>query len=410
VGLAGPFVSGVAQKLQVTGNVPTQPPGEAAPVNAEVVPSTATSAVFNVTVVRPQTKGFLSIRPGDASGTPATSNINFGPGGPNIANAVTVQLPPSGTVDIFVNGTASEVLVDVAGYHVPAAAGPPGPQGEPGVDAVSPAQVVRVATSGGDFTSPSAALASITDASAAKPYVIKIAPGVYTETSTVTLKDHVDIEGSGQRVTTLICDCAASSFPGAFVSAGNITAEIRHVTIENTGAGGYATGLATDGVTDGSFSMLHVTISATAVSNSYGVYNNASSAVMNHVTATATAVANGRAIYNTNSSPVMNRVTATATDSNDSYGVFNSSSSPLMNNVTATATGGIANTGMMNGSSSPTIRGSVITGDTNSILNIGTSPSAQVADTTLDGPVTGSGFACVGVHNAAFVALNASCT
>ncbi len=33
VGLAGPFVSGVAQKLQVTGTVPTQPPGGAAAVD-----------------------------------------------------------------------------------------------------------------------------------------------------------------------------------------------------------------------------------------------------------------------------------------------------------------------------------------------------------------------------------------
>jgi multisubunit Na+/H+ antiporter MnhB subunit len=63
VGLAGPFVSGVAQTLQVTGTVPTQPPGGAAAVNAEVVPSTATSVVFNVTVVNPQTNGFLSVRP-----------------------------------------------------------------------------------------------------------------------------------------------------------------------------------------------------------------------------------------------------------------------------------------------------------------------------------------------------------
>lgn len=140
VGLAGPFVSGVGQKLQVTGSVPTQPPGGAAAIDQEVVPETATSAVFNVTVVGPQTKGFLSIRPGDADGLPATSNINFGPGGPNIANAVTVQLPANGEVDIFVNGTVGHVLVDVAGYHLPATGsdpgpvGPPGPAGPPGDD------------------------------------------------------------------------------------------------------------------------------------------------------------------------------------------------------------------------------------------------------------------------------------
>ncbi len=130
VGLTGPFVSGVAQKLQVTGVVATQPPGTAPPVNEEVVPATATSVMLNVTVVRPSTKGFLSIRPGDASGEPATSNINWAAGGANIANAVTVQLPTTGTVDIYVNGTVGEVLIDVAGYHMPAASGPSGPQSE----------------------------------------------------------------------------------------------------------------------------------------------------------------------------------------------------------------------------------------------------------------------------------------
>ena len=132
VGLSGPFVSGVAQKLQVTGTVSTQPPGDADPVDASVVPSTATSVVVNVTVVKPTTKGFLSIRPGDATGTPATSNINWAAGGPNIANAVTVQLPASGEIDIFVNGTVGEVLIDVAGYHVPAASGPKGDKGDQG--------------------------------------------------------------------------------------------------------------------------------------------------------------------------------------------------------------------------------------------------------------------------------------
>ncbi len=123
VGLSGPFVSGVAQILQVTGTVPTQPAGSPTPpaVDAEVVASGATSVVLNVTVVRPSTRGFISIRPGDATGVPATSNINWGAGGPNIANSVTVQLPTDGTINIYVQGTVGEVLIDVAGYYQTAA-------------------------------------------------------------------------------------------------------------------------------------------------------------------------------------------------------------------------------------------------------------------------------------------------
>lgn len=123
VGLSGPFVSGVAQKLQITGVVPTQPPNGVPSVDVEVVPANATAVVLNVTAVGPSSGGFVSIRPGDATGTPATSNINFGSGGPPIANGVTVALPTSGSLDLFVSGTINELLIDVAGFYVPAGSG-----------------------------------------------------------------------------------------------------------------------------------------------------------------------------------------------------------------------------------------------------------------------------------------------
>jgi hypothetical protein len=126
--------------------------------------------VFNVTAVNPQTKGFLSIRPGDATGVPATSNINWAAGGPNTANSVTVQLPANGTINIYVNGTVGEVLIDVAGYYEPAAAGPPGPQGEPGpqgdpgpagADGPAVPDVLAVINSNGTIRSGGAGIESI---------------------------------------------------------------------------------------------------------------------------------------------------------------------------------------------------------------------------------------------------------
>ena len=51
---------------------------------------------------------------------PATSNLNWRAGGPNIANSVTVQLPTTGTINIYVEGTIAEVLIDVAGYYTAA--------------------------------------------------------------------------------------------------------------------------------------------------------------------------------------------------------------------------------------------------------------------------------------------------
>ena len=182
----------------------------------------------------------------------------------------------------------------------------------------------------GDYASLSEALDSINDATSSNPYVIKIAPGELHRNRNVVLKNYVDVEGSGQNTTTINCACSSNNFDAssAVISAGAITAEIRHLTINNTGgSNNYGFGVYTNGVADGSFSMLHVTATATGgTGNNFGVLNSLSS------------------------SPTMNNVTATATGgSNFNYGVCNfDSSSPTMNNVTATATGGILSYGVAN--------------------------------------------------------------
>ena len=55
-------------------------------------------------------------------------------------------------------------------------------------------QIVNVATSGADFTSIAAAAASISDASSTKPYVVLVAPGVYTE-PLIALPSYVSVVG-----------------------------------------------------------------------------------------------------------------------------------------------------------------------------------------------------------------------
>src|SRR5205085_5958358 len=75
--------------------------------------------------------------------------------------------------------------------------------------------VVVVAQSGGDFSSVQAALTSITGNSASNRYLVKIAPGAYTET--VTMKPFVDIEGSGEGVTKISFTGSASLTTGTVV-------------------------------------------------------------------------------------------------------------------------------------------------------------------------------------------------
>lgn len=129
VGLISPPFRGASSKLKVTGPVRVQPPNNAPAVTQQVVPPGATAVVLNVTVIRPVSKGFVSIRPGDASGFPATSNLNFESAGPNLANAVTVALPTSGSaagfIDVFVNGEVENLTIDIAGFYQAGGGGDP---------------------------------------------------------------------------------------------------------------------------------------------------------------------------------------------------------------------------------------------------------------------------------------------
>jgi hypothetical protein len=229
-----------------------------------------------------------------------------------------------------------------------------------------PAGVVWVANSGGQFTSVSAALASITDNSPAHRYVIKVAPGTYTETGSVVLKNYVDVEGSGQNLTTITCACGSSTSayldgssavlqvtgPGAHVG-------IRNLTITNTGGLNNSTGIATRTTDPGDISLDALTVTTTGGVYHASIVNWSSSPTMTNVTATATGGANSDnyGVFNlSSSSPTMTNVTATATGGTNSYGIYNNyTSSPTMTNVTATATGGTTNYGVNNFTSSPTM-------------------------------------------------------
>lgn len=136
VGLDGPLNATVGRKLTVTGTVPIAVSATAT-ATASPVPAGATGIVANVTVVEPTAIGFVSVRPGDATGIPTTSSLNITSPGMIIPNSVTVGLPTSGPnagqIDLYYSGDGTgttHLLVDIVGYYV---AGAPGPQGPPGI-------------------------------------------------------------------------------------------------------------------------------------------------------------------------------------------------------------------------------------------------------------------------------------
>lgn len=89
--------------------------------------------------------------------------------------------------------------------------------------------VVVVAADGtGDFADPAAAVASITDASEANPYLVKIMAGQYVVKDALMMKPFVDLEGSGQGVTSLVMSESPGPNPYFLLVADS---EVRSLTV-----------------------------------------------------------------------------------------------------------------------------------------------------------------------------------
>ncbi len=114
VGLNGPIVAGQSYKLQVTGSI-----NQGNLPAATVIPTGATSIDFNVTVVRNTVQGFVSVRPGDATGIPGTSSENVPANSNGSNNFGAVGLPANGTIDLYYGSSAgaqTELIIDVVRY------------------------------------------------------------------------------------------------------------------------------------------------------------------------------------------------------------------------------------------------------------------------------------------------------
>jgi hypothetical protein len=193
-------------------------------------------------------------------------------------------------------------------------------------------------------------------ADALNPYLIKLAPGIYDiGTSSLQMKPYVDVEGSGEN-TTIITGHIDSSASGVVRGASN--AEIRFLTVRNTGGGSYAI-----------------------------------------------------AIYNSSASPKITNAMVSGSGGTYNYGVYNLSSSPTMTNVTVSGSGGPYNYGVRSiNNGLTTIKNSNIWGSTNSLI-IGSNVSTFVVNTEVGaGPILNAGvLICVGAYDINHVTLNASC-
>lgn len=111
------------------------------------------------------------------------------------------------------------------------------------------ARVVTVSESGADFTSVAAALASITDAAAERPYLVQLGPGVFEETQLVDVQAFVTVRGAGPRATTI----RGARSNGAAGSAASIVrlvdaSGLEDLAVENTAVTGVAVGITCEGI------------------------------------------------------------------------------------------------------------------------------------------------------------------
>ena len=152
---------------------------------------------------------------------PNAATLNWTSVGAQVGNGAIVPLCTGAgcTSDFSVFATSStDMVVDVVGYFTPPSGG----------------YVLSVAPSGAQYTSIQAAInAAAAVATGTQRYLVKVAPGTYNEQ--ITLKDFVDVEGSGRRATQIRW---SAGWPTLTTGA---NAELRQAGVWNTSGGAFPT-------------------------------------------------------------------------------------------------------------------------------------------------------------------------
>jgi hypothetical protein len=196
--------------------------------------------------------------------------------------------------------------------------------------------VITVAGEGGDFDDPVAAVASITDASAENPYLVYVAPGVYTLTSQLVMKPYVSMTGSSDSSTVLTGSFSSSSFeaPGSLVRMAN-QATLSGMTIRNTADENYVIAVYAGGLND-SARLKGVRGVVSGGSQRASLYINNSSLVVEDCSFVAEGGYPSRiyGVYNDHSLSLLDGVRISIS-SRGSYveGIHNSSSSSVLRNL-----------------------------------------------------------------------------
>jgi hypothetical protein len=216
------------------------------------------------------------------------------------------------------------------------------------ISSLASAQVVNVSPVPGNNTASGTnllnALAGIVDATSAKPYVLRLQPGIYDIGGTaLVMKPYVDIEGSGQQSTIIRGLGNDSGFLTAVV-LGASRAELRGLQVQSSGSG-YAYSIAVL-LNQASTSLRDVTLTSSSATSTWGLRILSANANIQNVTIT---VAGGTATYGisntggTASSPVIRRAVINVSGASSGYGIYSDqNASPRIRDVEITVS---SNTG-----------------------------------------------------------------
>jgi hypothetical protein len=282
----------------------------------------------------------------DLSSGGTLTAINAGSGliGGGVTGSVTLSLAST----VVVSGQPISRLTNNAGYLTTTSIAAAGYLTRTLADARyrgKYANVIVVAKSGGDFMSIQAAIDSISTASASQPYLVTIAPGVYSET--ITLKPYVDLLGSGEEATQITAGGSSTLDRGTVNAASDVA--IDSLSIINGGHNTYAVGVYASNV-DG-FKLTRVTVAASGGTVNTGLY---------------TSVGTSDAAQNLSASLIIRDSTLSASGGSSAYGLANEAyctamnscmafgssigitATPLIFNSTIAATNALTNVGIYN--------------------------------------------------------------
>ncbi len=176
-------------------------------------------------------------------------------------------------------------------------------------------QVKTVALAGGDYATITAALTAITDATASKRYLVRVMPGIYTET--VAMKEYVDIVGASGAENVTIKQVDAN------VVTASDNAILSGVTVSVTAATAARTAII---VADKSPSIKNVNISYDAGTAGTGVSVTTGSPILEEVVMSGASLATGLSQTGAGGATLRrSTLTATANDVSVTGGTFYSS-------------------------------------------------------------------------------------